>query len=403
MKYQKLLAGLLAFAMTGAPMMGTVQELAVFAEETAPTSGIWENLNWSFDAAAGTLTISGEGDMTDDNNIGNDYPWHTYRLDIRSVIIENGVTSIGEWAFRDCVNLTDVTIPDTVAQIGGNAFSSSRWLAAKQEEDPLVIMNGILIDGTACSGAVTIPDGVTSIAAWAFSTGESALTAITIPDGVTSIGDRAFEACTSLTSAIIPSSVTSIGEWAFFGCYSLTDIIIPNGVTSIGQNAFGFCKSLTAVTIPESVTSIGFSAFYSCTSLTSVTILNPDCAIRSSKYTFTNDDGDYSGVIRGYANSTAQSYAAENGRTFEAIRGNTPLIGDVNSSGKVDASDAAELLIALANIGAGTDSGLTEEQTAAADADGSGALDAGDAAVILQYAAYLGSGGTGTLPEFLNA
>ncbi|MGN0623646.1 MAG: leucine-rich repeat protein, partial [Oscillospiraceae bacterium] len=143
----------------------------------------------------------------------------------------------------------------------------------QQEKNPLVIVNGILIDGTAASGNVTIPNSVTSIGNYAFENCTS-LTSITIPNGVTSIGSGAFFGCANLKSITIPNSVTSIGYYAFQDCTSLTSITIPNNVTSIGDYTFYNCTSLTSITIPNSVTSIGGFAFYNCTSLTSVTIPN---------------------------------------------------------------------------------------------------------------------------------
>ena len=98
------------------------------------------------------------------------------------------------------------------------------------------------------------------------------LTSITIPDGVTSIGAWAFCNCTGLTSIIIPNSVTSISFSAFADCCNLASITIPKGVTNIGNRAFQNCSSLTSITIPNSVTSIGYLAFSGCNSLKSVTI-----------------------------------------------------------------------------------------------------------------------------------
>ena len=140
-----------------------------------------------------------------------------------SYVIPNSVTSIGEYAFRDCTSLTSITIPDSVTSIGNSAFSFC--------------------------------DSLTSIA---------------IPDSVTSIGGCAFAYCSSLTSITIPDSVTSIGSSAFEMCSSLTSITIPSSVTSIGESAFEYCRSLTSVTIPNSVTSIGESAFVKCSGLKDV-------------------------------------------------------------------------------------------------------------------------------------
>ena len=188
---------------------------------------------------------------------------------LTSITISNSVTSIGNDAFQNCTSLKSITIPNSVTSIGYDAFYDTPWLKAQQEKNPLVIVNGILIDGTAASGNVVIPNSVTSIGDYAFSDCTS-LTSITIPDSVTSIGDSAFRYCESLTSITIPNSVTSIGDWAFEDCTSLTSITIPNSVTSIGESAFYNCTSLTSITIPNSVTSIGSAAFSWCISLTDV-------------------------------------------------------------------------------------------------------------------------------------
>ena len=205
-----------------------------------------------------------------------------YCTSLSSITIPNSVTSIGGNAFFGCSNLESVIIPKSVTSIG-YAFSGTKWLENKQKQNPLVIVNGILIDGTKCSGKVTITSSVTSIGAWAFYGCES-LTSVTIPSSVTSIGDYAFMSCTSLTSVTIQKGVTSIGDYAFYGCTSLTSVTIPSSVTSIGYDAFNDCASLTSVTIPSSVTSIGNDAFMSCTSLKSITIQKGVTSISSGAF-----------------------------------------------------------------------------------------------------------------------
>jgi hypothetical protein len=156
-------------------------------------------------------------------------------LIIPATIKGKSVTSIGLNAFRDCSDLTSVTIADGVTSIGVNAFSN-------------------------CTN----------------------LTSITIPGSVTSIGGSAFRECTRLTSITIPDGVTNIASGAFFKCSSLTNIVIPDigfGITSIGFAAFFGCASLTSITIPDSVTSIGTLAFNNCTSLTAVIFLGDAPAI----------------------------------------------------------------------------------------------------------------------------
>lgn len=192
-------------------------------------------------------------------------------VEIPAEIDGRPVTSIGGSGFSGCKSLTGIIIPNSVTSIGSYAFNGTPWLAAKQEENPLVIVNGILIDGTTCTGSITIPEGVTSIGDDAFSLCKN-LTEVTIPDSMTNIGKSAFKYCENLTEITIPYGVISIEESVFYSCTSLTEITIPNSVTNIGPNAFDYCTKLTNITIPNSVTSIGYDAFCACESLTEITI-----------------------------------------------------------------------------------------------------------------------------------
>ena len=229
-----------------------------------------ENLTW--DLTNGVLTISGFGAMND-YSYGSNVPWYDNRENISQVVINDGVTSIGNGAFASCSGLTSVTIPNSVTSIGEFAFSSCSGLTS------VTIGNSVTSIGSSafmyCSGltSVTIPNSVTSIGGRAFN-GCSGLTSVTIPNSVTSIGDGAFAGCSSLTSVTIGNSVANIGGEAFAECSGLTSVTIPNSVTNIGGYAFESCSGLTSVTIPNSVTSIGECAFESCSGLTSVTILS---------------------------------------------------------------------------------------------------------------------------------
>ena len=162
------------------------------------------------------------------------------------------VKSIGKEAFRNCIALTDITIPASVTKIGGWAF-----------------------DGCDRLRSITIPSNVKSIGECAFRdcTG---LTNITIPSSVKSIGWSAFLGCTGLTSITIPDTVTSIGQSAFCDCSTLTSVTIPKGVTEIGCNTFMDCTKLTNVTIPKSVKTIGEDAFKGCRSLTDIYVNQPE-------------------------------------------------------------------------------------------------------------------------------
>ena len=306
----------------------TATEEITTTEAPTETEAPVIDVEWNIDNN-GTLTISGNGRMKDySSNKGKEAPWYPERDRIKKVIIENGVTSIGSYAFYYCTSLTSITIPDSVTEIGYGAFSECESLTSITIPDSVTSIgswafsdtayyndksnweNGVLYIGkhlikakTNISGKCTIKAETLTVADNAFSSCESLenitadenchafssvngvlfnkektklvcfprgkkISSYTIPDSVKSIGDDAFRSCESITSITIPDSVTSIGDGAFSSCTSLTSINIPDGVTSIGNDAFSGCYSLTSITIPDSVTSIGSWAFDGCDNLT---------------------------------------------------------------------------------------------------------------------------------------
>ena len=182
---KRLLSFVLAVLMIASLLPATALAAGIVDSGTCGAEGDGSNLTWTLDSE-GVLTISGSGDMYDYDF--SSAPWHGSSSRVKSAVIAEGVTSIGEYAFYDCRSLTSVTIPDSVTSIGEWAFSYCKSLTS-----------------------VTIPDSVTSIGREAFYKCES-LTSVTIPDSVTLIDNGAFQGCTSLTSVTIPDSVTSIGK-----------------------------------------------------------------------------------------------------------------------------------------------------------------------------------------------
>ena len=248
-----------------------VAETAALETQAVTASGkCGDNLKWEL--VDGTLTISGTGEMWDYTTryVNNKYitsaPWGDFAESLSSLVIEEGVESIGQDAFEGCSGFTgNLTIPDSVASIGAWAFEGCSGF----------------------TGNLTIPDSVMRIEGWAFSGCSGFTGGLTISGSVTSIGG-AFEGCSGLTGSLtIPASVTSIGARAFSGCSGFTgSLTIPASVTNIGSEAFSGCSGLTgSLTIPASVTSIGSSAFRDCSGLTgSLTISNSVTSIGGSAF-----------------------------------------------------------------------------------------------------------------------
>ena len=228
-----------------------------------------DNLTWKLDAD-GTMTISGTGAMKDYGYSANQSPAYN-NLKVKKVVIEKGVTNIGNWAFSECNSLTSITIPGNVESIGESAFYSCDNLTDVTLQDGVKSIGNSAFIWCNKLTNIVLPNSITSIEGFAFKDCTS-LTSITIPDGVTSIGEAVFYNCTSLTSITIPDSVTSIGRYAFENCSSLKSITIPDSVTSIGKGAFKNCSSLKSITIPDSVTSIGAMAFDSCSNLKTISL-----------------------------------------------------------------------------------------------------------------------------------
>ena len=239
--------------------------------------------NWTLEN--GVLTISGTGKMP--NYV--DAPWKRSAREIRSIVIGDGITSIGGKAFIGCANVQSVSLPDTLTSIGDDAFSGCVSLAG-----------------------ISLPDSVKTFGKRAFD-GCTSLQAIVFPANAKTLDAQILRGCTALSSVTLPEKIKAINMATFYGCTALASIDIPEGVVSIGANAFQGCTALGQIVLPFTVASIGNAAFYGCTSLTDVTILNPDCSF-SGKQIFPETV-----TIHALGDSNVEAFAANAGLQFEPM------------------------------------------------------------------------------------
>lgn len=142
-------------------------------------------------------------------------------MNLKSIEIPEGVAFIQDHAFENCINLTDISFPTSITEVGRDAFIGTAWLENKRAEDPLIIVNNIVIEGQGCTGDVVIPNGVTTInpAAFAYCDGPDS---VQLPDTVTEICLEAFSGCRNLNKINIPDSVTYLAQDAFYSCENIS-------------------------------------------------------------------------------------------------------------------------------------------------------------------------------------
>ena len=242
------------------------------------TCGAENNLTWELRGDS-VLTISGSGDIGQ-YSTSNAAPWNEYKVSIKRLIVNSGVTSVGDFAFYGCNNLSSASLPESLTSIKHCGFA---YCGLRE---------------------ITIPDNVTELGTQAF-LGNSNLTSLTIPRNVTSIGTSLVQACSKLTAIIVDTnnpvydsrencnaiihtsdnalvvgcmnttiaqSITSFSSTAFMGCYGLTSIVIPNQVTHLGSSAFSGCIGLKSIVLPDNITEIADALLFGCTDLESITI-----------------------------------------------------------------------------------------------------------------------------------
>lgn len=255
-------------------------------------SNITDTAKWTLDSQ-GTLTISGNGDTVDCYEFKEKMiqPWSAYDDQIRKVVIEKGITSvgcysfmkcknlesvqlpnslkvIGSYAFNECESLKEIKIPDSVERIYQCAFADCKKLKSVQLSKNLTELDDGAFEFTGLT-KIVIPDGVKSIGYSTFCFCED-LKEVTLPNSLQSIFGSAFLYCTSLTAVTFPDSLEYIGGKAFNNCKKLKTVKFGNRLQEIADKAFEFCESLNNIVLPNSMKTIAEGAFSGCSALTSV-------------------------------------------------------------------------------------------------------------------------------------
>ena len=274
---KRLISLLLAFSMmlTFLP----VGAVTVFAADSKWSCGATDSdtVTARFESASGTLTFSGEGAMENYQTMHFVAPWKEISNQIKKIVIENGVTSIGSNAFYQCSDMQatlDLSNAKALTSIGNNAFYGCKKLTGLLEIPDSVTKIGAeaFLDCNNLSGNFKLPRGLQSVGNDAFYNCYNLTGGLKLPDTVTSIGTGAFYNCAKLDGyLVLSSSLTKIPQNAFNHCVNLKvkdKLVIPSSVTVIENSAFARCSSLTGdLEIPDTVTSIGNNAFSGCSSL----------------------------------------------------------------------------------------------------------------------------------------
>ena len=247
-----------------------------------------ENALWELSEDFATLTISGSGAVTS-------CPWANAARTVETIIVEDGITSLCDSAFYGFEVVTEISLPETLTEIGSDCFRNNYALPGLELPAGLAKLGSNAFTWCSSLKSMAIPDGITTISDHLLSYC-SALESVEMSENVTAIGSGAFTNCTSLSRINIPTGLTELGSNAFLGCKNLTiqfvwpeavtrvgdalqgsgitEVVLPDTVTHIGAYAFMGCTNLETINIPDSVTAIGERAFASTSSLKSIRIPN---------------------------------------------------------------------------------------------------------------------------------
>ena len=223
----------------------TYLPIGTVAHGTCGAEGDGSNIIWYL-TADGTLTLSGTGEVAGYEVW--DSPWEEHADAIRTAVVMEGVTGIGDNFLSNCHALTSITLPEGLTSVGHGFLSYCESLTS-----------------------ATLPDGLTSVGD-GFLCECRGLTSLTLPEGLESVGEGFLIGCRGLTSLTLPDGLKSVGGEFLSSCFGLTSLTLPEGLESIGDVFLGWCTGLTSLTLPEGVKSIGDAFLYGCTGLEELTV-----------------------------------------------------------------------------------------------------------------------------------
>ena len=240
------------------------------ATDDSLSGSLGENITWALEGSSDsgyTIRISGSGD-TPGYDYTSDIPWYSHINEIKSVIVEDGITGLGKASFYKSTSIQSVKIADSVRSIGDLCFFRNGSL------EKIELGNGLTSIGEAAFSVsnlkkVSLPAGITRIEADTFY-GCKQLESINL-EHVKSIGRRAFYFCSNLSGINLSADIEQLEYAAFRGCSSIDKVNIGSKLSELNEQVFAECSSLKEIYIPDNITAIQRGAFYECTALGQVT------------------------------------------------------------------------------------------------------------------------------------
>lgn len=224
-------------------LAGAILSLVLLLLPSFALDGADGNIRWEL--SAGTLTLSGRGEMRDYTD-AHMAPWLDSASAIKRIVVKEGITSIGDLAFYNCDKALFVALPESVTKIGNRAFKNCFSLVGIQLPKSLETIGEASFEACAALKSLDMPQALRSIGNYAF-INCTALSTVSIPQGVTELGRVVFAYCTGLTRAEILCSLTRVPDWTFYGCTALRAVALPQTVTEAGEYAFENCDNLSGI------------------------------------------------------------------------------------------------------------------------------------------------------------